>query len=155
MYCPADAERPYHALYFAHGFFSSALHESAHWLIAGDARRQVLDFGYWYEPDGRSPEQQALFQQVEIKPQALEWILSVAAGHRFQVSIDNLDAPPSDTVIFQRNVYEQVLCYCDQGLPERAEIFRRALCAHYGTSLVLDKGDFDIKRLGISSYSTL
>ena len=72
IYLPADEERSYHALFFAHGFFSSALHECSHWLIAGEQRRQLVDFGYWYEPDGRNAEQQALFQKVEVKPQALE-----------------------------------------------------------------------------------
>jgi len=37
IYLPADASRSYHVIYFAHGFFSSALHECAHWLIAGPA----------------------------------------------------------------------------------------------------------------------
>ncbi len=39
IYLPADAERTYHAIYFAHGFYSSGLHEIAHWLIAGPQRR--------------------------------------------------------------------------------------------------------------------
>ncbi|WP_426760080.1 elongation factor P hydroxylase, partial [Pseudomonas aeruginosa] len=65
IYLPADDQRPYHALFFAHGFFSSALHECAHWLIAGEERRKLVDFGYWYAPDGRNEEQQTLFQRVE------------------------------------------------------------------------------------------
>ncbi len=34
------------------------------------------DLGYWYAPDGRIEEQQALFEQVEIKPQAIEWLFA-------------------------------------------------------------------------------
>ncbi len=34
-------------------FFASALHEISHWCVAGKARREQVDFGYWYCPDGR------------------------------------------------------------------------------------------------------
>ena len=79
LYLPADEKRNHNELFFAHGFFASALHECSHWLIAGENRRKLVDFGYWYEPDGRTASQQALFQSVEVKPQAMEWILSIAA----------------------------------------------------------------------------
>ena len=39
------SERPYHVILFAHGYYSSALHEISHWLVAGEARRQLEDFG--------------------------------------------------------------------------------------------------------------
>ena len=131
IYLPAEGERSYNAIFFAHGFFSSALHECSHWLIAGEERRKRVDFGYWYMPDGRSTEQQALFQQVEVKPQALEWILSRAAGHRFRVSIDNLNGAESDTMAFKNAIYLQVREYCQNGLSQRAHQFRTALCAFY------------------------
>ena len=132
LYLPADENRPYHAIFFAHGFFSSALHECSHWLIAGAERRKLVDFGYWYAPDGRTAEQQALFQRVEVKPQALECILSAAAGHPFRVSIDNLDGAESDTHLFKEAVEQQVKIYNEQGLPKRAECFRSALIQFYG-----------------------
>lgn len=44
------SERPYNVILFAHGYYSSALHEIAHWLVAGTERRKLEDFGYWYEP---------------------------------------------------------------------------------------------------------
>ena len=50
IYIPANDEVPYNAIYFARGFYSSALHEIAHWLVAGKERRKLEDFGYWYEP---------------------------------------------------------------------------------------------------------
>ena len=117
IYLPADASRSYHVIYFAHGFFSSALHECAHWLIAGPARRLQVDFGYWYVPDGRNTEQQRLFQSVEVKPQAMEWILSVATGHRFRVSIDNLNGEETDFMQFKQAVRQQVIDYEQRGLP--------------------------------------
>lgn len=142
IYLPADEQREYHALYFAHGFFSSALHECSHWLIAGEARRLLVDFGYWYAPDGRNAEQQALFQSVEIKPQAIEWILSQACGHKFRVSIDNLDGETLDYEAFEKNIYLQVAYYCQFGLPQRAQLFRDALCAFYRQPSCLKIEDF-------------
>lgn len=133
IYLPADATRNYHAIYFAHGFFSSALHECAHWFIAGKERRKQVDYGYWYVPDGRTPEQQVEFQHVEVKPQALEWILAKAAGYKFQFSIDNLNGAPGDLDAFKYNVQQQVLVYEQQGLPTRAGQFCDALRHFYVT----------------------
>jgi len=143
LYAPANDARPYHAIFFAHGFFSSALHECAHWLIAGQQRRLQVDYGYWYEPDGRSNEQQALFQRVEVKPQALEWILSSACDYRFQFSIDNLNGGEQDTTAFKQAIYEQVMDYCERGLSARAAQFHAALCRFYGTNPCLDKRRFN------------
>ena len=50
IYLPADAEVPYNRIVFAHGFYASAIHEISHWCIAGKARRELVDFGY-FEPD--------------------------------------------------------------------------------------------------------
>lgn len=143
IYLPADENRPHSELHFAHGFFSSALHESSHWLIAGEKRRQLVDFGYWYVPDGRTTEQQELFQKVEVKPQALEWILSKAANYRFQVSLDNLNGDPSNTDSFKAAVHKQVQAYCEQGLPARAKTFFLALCHFYGTAPTIAIADFN------------
>lgn len=131
IYLPADETRPYHAIYFAHGYFSSALHECAHWFIAGHERRQQVDFGYWYEPDGRTPEQQRLFQELEVKPQAIECMLSMAANYRFQISVDNLNGQEVDTEKFKDAVKKQVAYYTEHGLPSRAECFRQALLTFF------------------------
>ncbi len=147
IYLPANNQQNYHAICFAHGFFSSALHECAHWLIAGEERRKLVDFGYWYAPDGRTAEQQALFQRVEVKPQALEWILSKAAGHKFRVSIDNLNGEESDTETFKQAVYEQVKHYCSAGLPSRAQRLRDALSSFYGQAALLCVDDFSLAEL--------
>lgn len=147
LYLPEDEDRPHNEIHFAHGYFSSALHESSHWLIAGVKRRKLVDFGYWYAPDGRSAEQQELFQSVEIKPQAIEWILSQAAGYHFRLSIDNLNGQESDTHVFKNNVYQQVKTYCEQNLSTRAESFRQALCQFYNTPSELNILNFDIESL--------
>lgn len=147
IYLPADDQRDFHAIYFAHGFYSSALHEIAHWLIAGPERRLLEDFGYWYEPDGRTAAQQAEFEQVEVKPQATEWILAQAAGFRFRVSSDNLNGEPTDNTAFKQAVYQQVGDYIARGLPPRTERLRNALCSFYQTPAVLDYGDFNLERI--------
>lgn len=91
---------------FAHGFFQSALHEISHWCVAGAKRRELDDFGYWYCPDGRDEATQRQFEQVEIKPQAIECLLSLALGRYFYVSADNLNADfdTSDST-FAQDVY--------------------------------------------------
>lgn len=147
IYLPADEKRPYHVLCFAYGFFSSALHECAHWFIAGKERRLCVDFGYWYAPDGRTVEQQSIFQSVEVKPQALEWILSKAAGHPFRVSIDNLNGCEADTDAFKQSIHSQVRLYCMESLPQRAKQFRDALCDFYRTPTLLDPEQFSIDEL--------
>lgn len=134
-YLPADTEVPYHRVIFAHGFYESALHEIAHWCIAGAERRKLVDYGYWYEPDGRSAERQREFEQVEVKPQALEWILSEACGRKFHISTDNLDGDPDAVELgrqkFRGAVVKQATWYLKNGLPERAEILKEALLDYY------------------------
>jgi len=131
IYQPADHHCAFHQVIFAHGYASSALHEAAHWCLAGDERRMLVDYGYWYKPDGRSREEQQAFEQVEIKPQAIEWIFSQTCGINFRVSIDNLSGEYTDPAPFKQSVHHQVMQYCEQGLPARAEQFRRALADYF------------------------
>ncbi|MBE2894242.1 elongation factor P hydroxylase [Spirabiliibacterium falconis] len=147
IYLPADENRTFNGIYFAHGYFSSALHEIAHWLVAGRKRWGLVDFGYWYEADGRSEAQQRLFEQVEVKPQALEWILSVAAKHRFYASSDNLNGTTGDTRPFKQAVYNQVCYYAQHGLPKRAAMLHQALCEFYGTENRINLALFDIDKI--------
>ena len=131
IYVPANEEHFYHIIFFAHGYFSSALHECAHWLLAGAQRRTLVDYGYWYTPDGRTAEQQALFQQVEVKPQALEWVLSNACGYPFRLSFDNLNGVTPEYEQFALAVEQQRHHYECTGLPLRAQTFHTALLRHY------------------------
>ncbi|RKG32061.1 elongation factor P hydroxylase [Acinetobacter tianfuensis] len=130
-YFPAAENSPAR-IQFAHGFFNSALHEISHWTIAGDKRRLLPDLGYWYAPDGRTAEQQALFEQVEIKPQAIEWMFSKAFGLKFRVSLDNLTGDGGDGSRFKDNVYAQVQRYFqgEAKLPRDAKHFIDCICAH-------------------------
>lgn len=144
VYLPANAHCCYHQIIFAHGFFSSALHEVSHWCLAGAKRRMLEDFGYWYVPDGRDAQQQAEFEKVEVKPQALEWIFSRACRVKFQVSIDNLGGELTDVAMFKRLVYRQVLAYCEEGLPARAEIFHRALVNSFQPTYRFQENNFQL-----------
>lgn len=135
IYLPADADHPHHRVVFAHGFYASALHEIAHWCIAGAARRQRVDYGYWYAPDGRTAEEQAAFERLEVKPQAIEWAFALAAGAPFDVSADNLSGIPIDRAGFRRRVHAQLRRYAAEGFPPRARRFIDRLLAHYGRRL--------------------
>lgn len=128
-YLPATDGQPARII-FREDYASSALHEIAHWCIAGTARRQLHDFGYWYQPDGRNADQQAEFERVEVKPQAVEWALSRAAGIRFNLSADNLSTGSQGNAAsrsFRDAVFNQCCRYFADGLPPRAQRFFDAL----------------------------
>ncbi len=133
-YLPAPLADGYAQVIFAHGYFASALHEISHWCIAGERRRTLPDYGYWYCPDGRSAEQQRMFEQVEVKPQALEWLFSVACGRPFHISVDNLEGGGAiDEHGFKRRTFKQACDYLEAGLPGRAQRFFDALQTFYNT----------------------
>jgi elongation factor P hydroxylase len=95
LYLPAEVHRPA-LLYYRSDFAASALHEAAHWCIAGNARRRQRDFGYLYQPPPRTAAQQCAFFASERRVQTLEWFFADAAGVDFYPSADNLSADPSD-----------------------------------------------------------
>jgi len=142
VYRPADENNTHHRVIFAHGFFASALHETAHWCVAGKKRRLLEDFGYWYEPDGRSEERQAEFEKVEVKPQALEWIFAQSAGFDFQFSADNIALNNQPSEHFKQAVYNQVNSYLTQGLPTRSKMWSDALLKHYRPNEKLNLEEF-------------
>lgn len=129
-------------LHFKEDFAASALHEVAHWCIAGRRRRELVDFGYWYEPE-RSSETQSRFEYVEAPPQALEWIFSVAAGRPFRVSFDNFDLPANRLDAFRRRVQDAVLERLQHGLPRRAQRFADALATRSGQAGFLDPEHYE------------
>ncbi len=147
LYQPASAVGECHQLYYREDYPASALHEIAHWCLAGAERRQQVDFGYWYLPDGRSEEQQRLFEQVEVKPQALEWLFSTAAGQRFHLSVDNLsgEGRPSDN--FVSAVCQQAQDWCEIGPPQRGAMFIRALSNYFATGDVLNPARYQPDRI--------
>ena len=118
-----------HRVYFRADYVRSALHEVGHWCVAGERRRQLPDYGYWYSPDGRDAEQQQAFFAVEARPQAIERYFCEAAGIPFSPSVDNVGAhiEPQQLRCFEARIQE----WCDQfehiGLPSRAARFVTAL----------------------------
>lgn len=140
FYLPPAPPEPAKIL-FTRDYFASALHEVAHWCVAGEDRRRVADYGYWYAPDGRSAAQQAEFERVEIKPQALEWLFSSACGTPFRVSADNLTSGLGASVEFRDAIAAQARRYCQQ-LPVRPARFIAALSDFYRTSEVLSPANY-------------
>lgn len=120
---------------------SSALHEIAHWCVAGVERRKVDDFGYWYAEDGRTLEQQKTFEQFEVQPQAYECILHWAAGMKFDVSVDNLALPEYDASPFRLAVYQRVKQILTDGLPERVQALSEALYQGFKMNSTLSLND--------------
>ena len=135
LYIPSSSIETPHQLIFRENFLSSALHEIAHWCIAGKQRRLQQDFGYWYQPDGRTVDEQAKFESMEVKPQALEWIFSNACGQKFTPSADNLNASDdhiADDTAFKQALVQQARDWCkSQQLPPRAKIFIDALTKEF------------------------
>ncbi|MGF1695912.1 elongation factor P hydroxylase [Vibrio kyushuensis] len=132
IYVPADEATSHHRIIFARGFYASALHEIAHWCVAGPKRRLLEDFGYWYEPDGRTAQVQAEFEKVEIRPQAYEWIIAISAGFPFNVSCDNLHGNfEPDRLAFMQKVHQEVMDIFEQGIPERVKALSEALRSYY------------------------
>lgn len=134
-YVPAPVGSEMHRIVFTRDYFSSALHEVAHWCIAGPERRKLPDYGYWYAPDGRSLEQQVRFQSVEVSPQALECLFSEACGKAFMPSLDNLEGDTEDGELFAEKIAQRVEHYRTAGLPQRAELFLSGLEDLYGTAV--------------------
>jgi elongation factor P hydroxylase len=137
----------YNIIIYANDSLSSLFHEISHWLVAGEERRKEDDYGYWYLPDGRNQEQQEAFFQLEIKPQALEWILSKSADHSFQLSLDNLKLESIEGAdLFENNVKKQIKKYIKNGLPKRANLFQKELIKRFGNNHVISEADFILCR---------
>lgn len=150
VYLPAGQTRPHNQIIFAHGFFASALHEIAHWCVAGTERRQLEDFGYWYKPDGRTVSEQIEFERVEQRPQAYEWILSVSAGKRFYFSADNLSAGLGASESFKQGVKARVIQTLVSGMNPRLQALSDALRTFYGQP-PLSADQFQLEPLACAS----
>ncbi|MCO1335260.1 elongation factor P hydroxylase [Microbulbifer sp. OS29] len=147
FYRPSGGGQPHHQVEFTLDYPASALHEVGHWCVAGEMRRQLPDYGYWYAPDGRSAEQQAAFELVEVKPQALEWIFARACDLRFRVSADNLESGTGPSASFKKAIYSQVLDYCDTRPNTRACAFAEALARDFGRPNPFDRDSYQLVSL--------
>jgi elongation factor P hydroxylase len=145
VYLPSADNSP-HRIVFTRDYFASALHEAAHWCVAGAARRRLPDYGYWYAPDGRNAGQQAEFERLEAKPQALEWIFSTACGAGFRVSADNLYSGFGASDQFKHQIAQQARIYCTR-MPERPARFIKAMVDFYGVKEALAPALYEAERL--------
>jgi len=125
-YLPATEITP-GCIRYRSDYAHSALHEAAHWCIAGTRRRQQVDYGYWYQPPPRDECSQRSFERVEARVQALESILTAAAGMVFRVSLDDVDNLFTCEAEFAEAVRLEQAQWRNRGLPPRAETFRRGL----------------------------
>lgn len=128
LYEPSpDPARAPHRVRYREDYVASALHEIAHWCLAGTDRRRLEDYGYWYRPDGRSADEQLEFEHAEARPQALEWIFSEACGLSFHLSADNLAGGLGPSARFEAKVRAAREHFLRDGLPPRAQQFLAAL----------------------------
>jgi len=108
---PKDDNKP--ILYFRSNYPRSLLHEISHYCLAGDRRRQLDDFGYWYSPCGRSREEQLKFEVVEARPQGLEKAITEMVGIKFIPSMDDFSGhPPSDSFLLNLEKTYQEMKSC-------------------------------------------
>ena len=133
LYLPAAAPGAWHEIHYRADYPASALHEVAHWCIAGRARRLLPDYGYWYAPDGRDAQAQRAFEAVEAKPQGLEWLFSQRCGLPFQLSLDNLNGDLAATLRarFAVAVVSEAQAWRARGPGGRAGRFLAALAARF------------------------
>jgi elongation factor P hydroxylase len=109
---------------------ASALHEAAHWCLAGAKRRAQKDYGYWYLPGPRDAQQRSRFFAAELPVQALEAVFAAAAGVRFVISADDFAAPACELDAFAARVRQRIATLTTASLPPRARAFHAALVLH-------------------------
>lgn len=141
-YLPKDEQYPFNRIYYTKDSYTSLMHEVAHWCRAGKERRQLPDYGYWYQAEDRSPEAQQLYVASESKTQALEWIFCVAAGVCIQIIPENQPYSFKPSLEFRKSIYMAVLHYLQKGLSDRPERFKQALLNYYRKHLVFNESLF-------------
>jgi elongation factor P hydroxylase len=123
-------------LHFREDFAASALHEAAHWCIAGAKRRGQRDFGYLYIAPPRSPSQQCRFFAGEVQAQALESVFATACNVQFVLSTDQFGPTAVDCGYFARRVATTRLAFSRRlaAKPDTCGArFARALAGASGT----------------------
>ena len=114
---------------FRSDYIRSALHEVAHWSLAGASRRIIADYGYWYTSSERDLASQRAFFLVEARPQAIEWLFCDAWQLSFSPSLDNFSSElkGSDVSRFKQRIVTWRQRYMEHGLPKRAALFLSVL----------------------------
>ena len=129
LYLPATAEQPAQLVY-SHDYPSSVLHEAAHWCLAGKRRRLEVDFGFTYVPSAaRTVQDQLAFEAAEVRTQAIEWRLSLAAGVAFHLSVDSIERDREQLLGAVSAEVQRRLC---EGWPIRVQRFALVLADALG-----------------------
>lgn len=129
-------------LFFREDYIRSLLHEMAHYCLAGDRRRQLDDFGFWYHPCGRSAAEQRQFEAAEARPQALERIFCEALDIPFQPSLDDFSGRPINPEFLEK--LENAYIDFQNGLPPTATralegLRQHAIRAHHTSAAASDR----------------
>ncbi|MHC5224893.1 elongation factor P hydroxylase [Ignatzschineria sp. LJL83] len=120
-------------LYFRDNYPRSLLHELSHFCLAGDRRRKLDDFGYWYFPCGRTAEEQLLFEEVEARPQGLEKVMCEVIGIKFSPSLDDFSGnPPSNSFITNLEKAYQEMSHTP---PPTAQKVLEGFRSHFGSKI--------------------
>lgn len=98
-------------IHFRSNYPRSLLHEMSHYCLAGERRRKLDDFGYWYVECGRTIEDQQRFEVVEARPQSLEKAMCEIIGLKFSPSLDDFSGnPPTDNFLYLLDIsYHEML----------------------------------------------
>jgi elongation factor P hydroxylase len=136
LYEPATPRTPARICYRL-DYAQSALHELAHWCLAGPKRRALTDYGYWYVPPPRTADQRARFFEVESRVQGFEALLADLAGVRFHVSLDDPGADAGDFAerVRQANAAWRASARSAGALPARTVAVLVALEPHWRARL--------------------
>ena len=129
---------------FTRDYAASALHEAAHWCLAGRERRKRVDYGYDYIAPPRCAVAKARFFELEARVQAIESLFTEAIGMTFRASLDDLTSTSLDLATFQARIDIDRASLSTQGLPPRARRFQRAL-------LKIDEGDKVVPRRSLAT----
>ena len=76
-------------LFFREDFVRSLFHELAHYSLAGDMRRQIDDFGYWYCPVAGHRGNKSNLSRLKARPQGLEKLFCEIWAVPFSPSLDD------------------------------------------------------------------
>lgn len=128
-YLPADQTQGAAQLGYTQDYAASALHEIAHWCIAGTRRLALADFGYDYLPPPRDKRIQQRFFALEYKVQLLEAWFALGTGVRFVASADNFECTQIAYDVFAQKIADALALPSMLKIPLRAQQFTNALAA--------------------------
>ena len=126
LYLPGEGIHPAR-IFYRSDFAASALHEAAHWCIAGPTRRRLVDYGYRYVCPPRGVHEKRAFFDAELNVQALECVFAQAVGLPFRISADDFAVTEEERAAFEAAVAHRCNERRAARLPPRTATFLAAL----------------------------